>query len=227
MPVVSIIGNGRIARAIRERLMDAPGWTLGRVLVRHASPETTTEEDAFFSHAADLIIDAAGPAALKQHGLRCLAHADLWTIGAAALADHGFRHELEDEARRQGRRIRLFSNGLAAPLPRADHLHITIRRPGLGETWSGPLCGAVARYPDELNSAVAAALAGPGLDQTKVTLEDSSTGGEHALYAEGTTSCGRWKRSVHFDSPDSSAVHPVSAQILEALRREAQAFRYD
>ncbi|MCB1430938.1 MAG: DUF108 domain-containing protein [Alphaproteobacteria bacterium] len=230
MPVVSIIGNGRIARPIRGRLDDAPGWALGRVLVRRDAPDiagAVTGEDAFFSYPADLIIDAAGPAALRQHGLRCLAHADLWTIGTAALADDGFRQELEAEASRHDRQVRLFSNGLAAPLPRAEHLYITIRRPGLDDPWSGPLRDAVLRHPDELNSAVAAALAGPGVDKTRVTLEDSGPGGEHALYAEGTTSCGRWKRSVHFISPDASMIHPVSAQILEALRREIQAFRFD
>ena len=144
-----------------------------------------------------------------------------------ALADDGFRDDLRAAAVQYGRRIRLFSNGLAAPLLPAAHLHVTVRRPGLGAQWTGGLREAARRHPDELNSAVAAALAGPGLDATTVTMEDSGPGGEHALLAEGVSAHGRWSRRIAFDPPDTGAMHPVSAQILAALRRETEPLRFD
>ena len=61
----------------------------------------------------DLIVEAAGPAALAEHGARALAVADVWTVSGAALADPRLYEELEAAGRRSGHRLRLLSGAIA------------------------------------------------------------------------------------------------------------------
>ena len=94
---VSIIGAGRIGRDVIDFVISAPDLMLCRVLTRNGNFDTSDPQD-FFATPVDLIIDAAGPAAIRMFGRDALSRANLWTVGAAALADDHFRDEIKRAA---------------------------------------------------------------------------------------------------------------------------------
>ncbi len=220
---VSLIGAGRIGGAVAAFLRTAPGLNPGRVQTRSGDP------GALFAAPADLVIDTAGPEGLRAFGPRALERGDLWTVGAAALADAGFRDEMIAAARDHGTTLTLFSPwvaGLGHGLPgEARHLHIRAERPGIGATWAGPLAEAVRLFPNDLNAAVAAALCGPGIASTTVEMADSGPGGAHRIEARLATAFATFTSTAVFDDAPG-ATHPTAAAIIGALRRQGSALRY-
>ncbi|HPE26109.1 MAG TPA: DUF108 domain-containing protein [Albidovulum sp.] len=225
---VSVIGAGRIGRAVIDFVGRAPGLRLGRVLSRSGLPDTA-DADAFFTAPADLIIDTAGPGALRAFGPRALGCTDLWTVGAAALADDALRAGMEAAAVRAGHALTLFTPwfaGIGHGLPHEVRgLHIRAERPGIGAPWSGALADAVLQFPDDLNSAVAAALCGPGIAATTVEMSDSGPGGAHRIEARLVTGFATFRSVAEFTG-DPGASHPTAAAIIGALRRAGSALRH-
>jgi len=225
---VSVIGAGKIGRQVIAFIKQTPGLTLGRVLSRSGVPDTG-DAATFFTTPADIVIDAAGPDALRAFGPQALLHADLWTVGAAALADDDLRSRLLGIAKRHAHVLRLFSpwiSGIACSAPDpAARLRIRVQRPGLGEGWAGPLREAVSLLPDELNSAVAAAMCGPGIDASMVELADAGSKGPHRIDATLTNTTGTFATSVEF-YPQGGGPHPTAAAIAGALQMDDQTMRY-
>lgn len=232
---INIIGAGRIARPVLAYLRTAPAWRLGLCLVRDAgaaaAPEATADADRFFAEPADLIIEAAGPGALRRHGARALASADVWTVSASALADPGLFAGLEAAGRAHGHRLRLLPGALggldgvaAASIDPEARLHVTASRPGMtgiaGEVFSGRLDEAVLRHGNEINIAVTAALAGPGVATTTVRLDDPGPGGAHVLGLSIDSRFGRFSATAEIEPDPAKRMHPVAACIIAALERE-------
>lgn len=219
--VVSVIGAGRIGATVTAHLQTAPDYRLGRVLTRSGVPDTG-QIDEFLSTQADLIIDAAGPSALASYGVACLRRAELWSVGAAALADETLRQALRQSAQSAGTRLRLFAPwafGIGCvPVQDGQSLTLRIARPGL-TNWDGPLAEAISRFPDELNFAMAAALCGPGVAATCVDLRD----GAHCLEAWLTTSGMTYHSSVCFDG---TGPHPTAQSLIAALDARLAPFAY-
>ncbi|MBB94851.1 MAG: hypothetical protein CML68_09645 [Rhodobacteraceae bacterium] len=209
--VVSVIGAGRIGRHVIDHVTDAPWLRPGRVLTRTEGP------GAFWTTPADIIIDAAGPSALRAHGAACLARADLWTVSAAALVDDGFRQDLLDVARNAGTRLRLFAPWVAGiaemPAGHATRLDLRISRPGSGAEFTGPLRAAARAFPDELNFAVAAALCGPGIEATRVEMTDAAP---HRLEATLHAPEGSFRSEMTFSG---QGTHPTALALMGALDR--------
>ncbi|HYF18069.1 MAG TPA: aspartate dehydrogenase domain-containing protein, partial [Ramlibacter sp.] len=173
---LAIVGAGRIGAPVLAA--ELPGWQVVGVLVRQAAdrPEPFTSDlDEFLAKQPDLIVELAGPAALAAVGERCLAIADVWTVSPAALADAAVAARLESAARASGHRLRILPGAFAgldgvsaASAAGGASLHLDIDlMPGPGPAelrFSGTVREAAARYPNAVNIAVAAALAGPGLD---------------------------------------------------------------
>jgi predicted dinucleotide-utilizing enzyme len=239
--VVSVIGAGRIAAPVIAHIREAPGLRLGTILTRgpgRGIADGVTDIGAFLASPADIVIDAAGPGALRQYGPRILAQAELWTVGASALADDDFRERMRDAALRHGRTLRLFSDWLAAAdqcVPGVPaRLRIRAARPGLGgrpgtipgTIYEGPLREAARLYPNDVNSAVAAALCGPGLDNTVIELIESGPDGEHAIHGEIEIGALRLTTQVDLGSAETGALHPVAGALIAALERRTQPFRY-
>ncbi|MBF9028855.1 DUF108 domain-containing protein [Rhodobacterales bacterium HKCCE3408] len=219
---VSVIGAGRIGSDVIDYLRSAPGLRLGRVLTRTGPPDNNDPE-TFLSGSARLIIDAAGPGALRVLGPRCLGAADLWTVGAAALADQRLLDQAMAAAEAAGTQLRLFAPWALGPqvAPRASirSLSLTVSRPGL-TAWRGSVREAASLFPDEVNFAVAAALNGPGLDRTEVEFEDSAPGTTHRIISVSETEAGTCTSSIEF-VPEGR--HPTALSLIAALEKLAAA----
>jgi aspartate dehydrogenase len=244
---LGVIGCGRIALPVLQACVEGSlaGWALGGVLARTSRPAApgsqaspagpagidwvTSDADLFFSLGLDLIVEAAGPGALAEHGARALAVADVWTVSGAALADPRLCEELEASGRRSGHRLRLLSgaiaglDGIAMAFADPDAtLKLEVDLPAAegeaGRLFYGTVREAARRYPDGVNVAVAAALAGPGLD--RATVEVSRHDSRHRLALAARSRHAQVLVSV--EPRADAGLHPVAACILACLRCESQ-----
>jgi predicted dinucleotide-utilizing enzyme len=215
---VNLIGKGRIGAAVAAWLAASPRYRLQAVIGRGTQDWP----------AAPLAIDTAGPAALRAHGARLLAEGEVWTVGAAALIDPGFRAALGAAARHP---LRLFTPWLAgpalAPPGTGATLHIAQAAPRLGPApgliFEGPLAEAARRFPDHLNTATAAALTGPGIEATTIALSSTPDGGPHTIRARFAMPGQTVDTAVAFDG---TGPHPVASAIIAALARRDDWLRY-
>lgn len=217
---ITLIGRGRIGTQVAEALRDLPGYRLSAVLGR----------DARDLSPADLVIDTAGPQALRRFGADALRVGELWTVGAAALIDPALREDLWTLARDTGHRLRLFTgwiNGPALCPPSVPaRLYIRQSAPDLldrpGVVFNGPLAEAASRFPDHLNTAFATALCGPGIENTRITLWSTPQGGPHRIAARFTMPGQTIRSDIRFDRPGP---HPVASAIVAALARRSDPVR--
>lgn len=221
MKTVSVIGYGQIGGALVRGIADLDGWQLGQVLTRHLVPDLanhTLDLESFLAHPANLIVDAAGHDVLRAVGPRALACAPVWSVGAVAMAEPAFRARVASASRQSGHHLRLFACGMGNMPLSARRLWITMRGPVIKETWTGPLSHAIARWPDQLNTAVAAALNGPGLDATELTLQSGHPDAPHEIAIVAESDGMTWDRTIRFNlCPD--APHPVARMLLSELAR--------
>ncbi|MBL4757751.1 MAG: aspartate dehydrogenase [Rhizobiales bacterium] len=167
-----------------------------------------------FSIAPDLVADCGGHAALRAHGPAILrGGTDLVTISIGALANAGLATELENAARSGNAQLRLASGSIgaldilsAAMTGGLEEIIYRGRKPPSGWKGSpaeqaleldsltqaaihfkGSARKAALQYPKNANVAAAVALAGPGLDETKVELiaDPAITRNIHEIEASG------------------------------------------
>ena len=221
---ISVIGNGRIGSALIEHITRSPDLVLGRVLTRSGQPDTKDIE-AFLASPADLIIEVAGPDALRAYGTKCLGVADVRSVGGAALADTVLHAEMIKIASITGTRLRLFSPwayGIdTAPQAAIRSLKITMGRPGM-QHFSGPLHEAAKLFPGEVNFAVAAALRGPGIEKTDITLGPTNESDCHQITTECETEAGSISASIQFAR---TGRHPTALSLIAALEDQLSPVR--
>lgn len=232
-----LIGCGRIGLPIIEcwRAGGLPGWALSGVLARSPRPfgalQSTDDADAFFGIGHDLIVEVAGPLALAMHGERALGCADVWTVDATALAEPALLDALQAAGTRSGRRLRVMSGAIAGldgvAMASVDP-HAVLRvdvdlLPGPGtrhKVFSGTAREAARRYPDHVNVATTAALAGPGLDATRVDVYHPGPVTRHRLALRADSRYGIVEASL--EPIRTAGAHPVAACVIAALRAELQ-----
>lgn len=220
---VAVIGKGKIAAPVIEWLEQSASYRLVARIGRHGEVPPNVH----------LTIDCAGPDALRQHGAAALEHGDLWTVGASALARDRFRLKLEETAKRTGHRLRLFTGwiGSVRLLPKAvsAKLHIEQAAPGLahepGVLFDGRLEDAAGRYGDCLNTAFAAALSGPGIENTTLKLSSTPPGGHHYIRSVLRSPCGILTSEADL-APSASGLHPVAAAVIAALEKRHHWMEY-
>ena len=208
-----------------------------------------TDPAAFLARDRDLIIECAGPAALARHGAAALRCADVWTSSAAALADSVLADALAAAGQGSGHRLRVLAGAIAgldgiatiATDPAAT-LQLSIDLPPASVSLSASVsasasasasaCGdetvvdsgsvrAVAlRHPDLVNVAVAAALAGPGLDRSRLQLLRPPPG-RHRLRVDAQGRTGRMRLDLDL-SPVMPGRHPVAMAIIAAMRQAVE-----
>ncbi len=231
----ALIGQGRIGAPVVQAWRDGAlaGWTLAAVLVREApsdaEPWVTTDIGTFLASAPDLIVEAAGPAALATHAVAALAVADLWTVSAAALADADLAARIEQQALRHGHRLRVLAGAIAGldgvAMSSVDPdvaLDLEIELPPgaqpAGERFRGSVRDAAALFPNSVNVAAAAALAGPGLDATRIRVSHPGDVARNRLALTAESRFG----TVHAEVLPrvGPGFHPVAASIVAALQQQ-------
>lgn len=191
----------------------------------------------------ELIVDCAGHSGLAAHGPDALrAGYPVITLAVGALAEDGLAGRLEAAAREGGTRLVLASGAIgaldclsAARVGRLDRVRYVGRKPpsgwmgspaeqaldltamdGAPQThFSGSARQAATDYPKNANVAAAVALAGIGLDDTRVELvaDPGLERNVHEIEAEGAF--GRFAFRIEGlalpDNPRSSALAAMSA----------------
>lgn len=233
---LGLVGCGRIGAPVLAacRAGQLTGWEVCSVLVRaDASRDAlfTTELGSFIGTQPDLVVEVAGPAALASVGEAVLRCADLWTTSGAALADEALLLRLQAAGRSSGHRLRVLPgaiaglDGVAAAAAAAD---ATVRLdvellPGPAaaeQRFSGTVREAARRFPNAVNVAVAAALAGTGLDATHIEVRHPGPVPRNRLVLHARSAAG----TLHVEvQPElGSGVHPVACSVIAALHRELQ-----
>ncbi|HLE97452.1 MAG TPA: aspartate dehydrogenase [Candidatus Thermoplasmatota archaeon] len=154
----------------------------------------------------DLVVECASQAAVHAYAERVLAAGkDLVVLSVGALADDALRGRLLAAARASGRRIHVPSGALAgldgvhaAAVAGLEEVVLTTSKPpaALGlpadleaarVVFDGPAREAVARFPKNVNVAATLALAGLGLDRTRVRIvaDPALKRNRHELLARG------------------------------------------
>lgn len=163
-----------------------------------------------------------------MHGARALECADVWSVSGSALADPQLMSALEETGVRSGHRLRLVAGAIAgldavaagAVDPRAE-LRLAIDLPpndsAPGLAFSGSVREAAKRFPDGANVAVAAALAGSGLDRSLVEV----TRPEAPRHRLALTVRSRFGTTTTSTEPRlAPGTHPVAACLIAELQRE-------
>jgi aspartate dehydrogenase len=217
----------------------------------NAAPEVTNDPERFFAHGFDAVLEGAGHESVIAHGERALdAGADLLVTSVGALADDAFRDRLIAAARRNGRRLILPSAGIGAldilsgaAVGGLEEVEIVVRkqpeawkgtpgealvdldrltRPAL--LYEGPVRDGAKAYPKNVNISAAVALAGIGLDRTRLKIVADPTIETHVVEVHAKGAFGRF----HFvedvrptlDNPKTGVL--VGMAVVKAVRQLTQ-----
>ncbi|ODT66479.1 MAG: hypothetical protein ABS75_27285 [Pelagibacterium sp. SCN 63-23] len=237
---LGIIGAGRIARAVMAGIRngEAGAYEVCAVLARRQADRTditaplTTDRTEFLAAAPDLIIEAAGPTALAEHGEAALAVADLWSISGMALADLALAGRLEAAGRQSGHRLRLLGGAIAG----LDAAAIAARDPGAririeaitdeasagAPAFTGTARQAMAQLHG-VNVVAAAAIAGTGLDATELVFFERRPGARRYFNIHIESRLGNYVMSSSPNlSPETGATTIVAASVITALLQAQQ-----
>jgi len=193
------IGGEVVAAAERRELagVDLAAVLVRRPRAEPAARLVTADPDAFFRERFDAVLECAGHQAVRDHGARALsAGSALLVTSAGALTDDTLLDSLLAAAERGQSRLIVPSAGIGALDILAgaaqgglDEVTVTVRKDPLSwkgteaETlcdldrleapvtlYDGPVREGARRYPQNVNISAAAALAGIGLDRTRLVI---------------------------------------------------------
>ncbi len=243
MKKIALIGAGRIAREVVSLLTDndRQEWEIDIALARKSGersgfPFPVTENiERLLEQKPDLVIETAGPDALKQFGEAALAVADVWSVSAAALADEIFYKKLEDAGRRSDHHLKLVSGaigGLDALAAMAvnpnSHFHFIAGTAGKDNPAEWPFTGTVRQATQQfhgINVLAAAALAAKGFDEVTVDHEQLAKGASRHFELLANGPLGHFRIIVEPASDPIRGTRLVAASIIAALRQETAAIR--
>jgi aspartate dehydrogenase len=214
-----------------------------------------TEIADFLAADLQLAVEVAGHGAVISHGERILAAGlDLALISVGSLADDGFRQRLEQAAVQGGGRVLLPIGAIAGldgllALRRAGLSSVTYTSTKPPASWkdtpadglfdldaltertvifSGTAADAARLYPKNANLAAVVALAGLGLQATRVQLvaDPSATGNSGLIEAEGPSSTltVRVAGASAASNPKTSQITGMS--VLAALENRGSALAF-
>lgn len=217
---VLLIGYGAIAREVMRRIAPDEPSRIRWLLVRGSRPTGNDGPEVIGSldelrGKPDLVVEAAGHAAVVQHGAAILKRGiDLAVISIGALADQKLYDALADAARTGKSKLLLPAGAIggadalaAARTGGLDRVVYTSRKPPRawkgtpGEKvtdldalkapatlYEGNAREAATLYPQNANVAATIALAGIGFEKTEVKLvaDPAANGNIHHIEAAGT-----------------------------------------
>lgn len=222
---LALIGCGAIGSAVLGLLRDDAAIEITAIVVREAADASFLTRARGLAPGAeivrsvpwpdvDLVVEAAGHAAIEQHVLPALAHGiDCIVTSVGALSAEGLPERLEAAARAGGAQVRLIAGAIgaidalaAARVGGLDFVCYTGRKPPAAWTgtpaelhvdlralmsevviFEGTAREAARLYPKNANVAATASFAGLGLDRTQVRLiaDPAVTQNVHFLEARG------------------------------------------
>jgi aspartate dehydrogenase len=231
----------------------APGVVVAAVLTRRPRPDEARamiDPQRFFATGLDAVLECAGHDAVRAHGERTLdAGADLLVTSAGALADEALISRLWTAAARNGRRLRVPSAGIgaldilsAAAVGGLTRVEIVVRKDilswrgtaaeathdlaGLTEAavlYDGPVREGAQLYPQNVNIAAAAALAGIGLDRTRLTIVADPALAQHVVEVHAEGAFGRFDFTENVVPSDNPKTGRLAAMALVKTVRQLAA----
>lgn len=255
---VGLIGFGQIGKSVTEELTggEAADARIVATLVRReqAAAEAgaiapTSDLATFLAADAELVVEVAGHAALRQYAVPVLeAGKDLLTISVGAFADAAFLDEVTSAAVRTGRRVHVAPGAIAgldmisaAALAPIDSVrHTTRKNPRAftveqldGRTpdrealllFDGLARDGVRRFPENVNVAAAVSLAGVGLDRTRLRVYADPNVERNQHEVEVVGYFGRLRIEVeNIPSANPKTGRIVALSIVNALRNRTRPF---
>jgi aspartate dehydrogenase len=231
---IGLIGLGAIGRIVAGAVDSgkAGDWRIDAVLTRSlprpARAGHVADPAAFFPVPVDLYIECAGPAALASLGEEALRRADVWSVSGAALADTALSKKLEAVGRASGHRLRLVSGAIggldalqAFACAPGLAVEVSVAAPDLAEPFEAAAVEAARLLPNGVNVAVAAALAGAGLERTRVRLA-RGPGNERELTLSARGALGSLRTALRPVTDPSNDLHIVASSLIAALRQADQ-----
>jgi len=247
---LGLIGYGAIGRHIEVARID--DVELVAVLVKRARRDQriTHEPGRFFAAPMDVVVECAGHDAVRFYGERVLEHgADLLVTSVGAFADDALFDRLLATARANGRRLFLPSAGIgaldilsAAAVGGLDSVTVTVRKdPSAWKgtaaeelvdlaslsapriVFDGPVREGARLYPQNVNISAAAAIAGIGLDRTRLVIVADPTIATHIVELEATGAFGRFsfREDVAVSEENRKTGKLVAMALVKSVRQLA------
>lgn len=238
MKKIALIGAGRIAHEVVALLTekDRQEWEIGIALARRSGERSgflfpvTDSIDRLLDQKPDLVIETAGPDALKQYGEAALAVADVWSVSAAALSDEPFYKRLEHTGRRSGHHLRLVSGAIggldalaAMAVNPGSRFHFIAGTAGKDTPSEWPFSGTIRQATQQfhgINVLAAAALAAKGFDEVTVDHEQLAQDAARHFELLANGPLGHFRIIVEPASEPARGTRLVAASIVAALRQE-------
>jgi aspartate dehydrogenase len=247
---LGLIGYGAIGRRIEDSRID--NVELVAVLVKRArgSEHITNDPDRFFAAHLDVVAECAGHETVRTYGQRIFERgADFLVTSVGAFTDDALFDRLLTAARANGRRLILPSAGIgaldilsAAAVGGLDSVTVTVRKdPSAWKgtvaeklvdldalrasrvVFDGPVREGARLYPQNVNISAAAALAGLGLDRTRVVIVADPTITTHIVELEASGAFGRFSflEDVAVSEENRKTGKLVAMAIVKSVRQLA------
>lgn len=247
---LGLIGYGAIGKHVEAARLD--DIDLIAVLVKRPRNvgQLTHEPDRFFSHRFDAVAECAGHDAVRAHGERVLeGGADFLVTSVGAFTDTALFDRLLAAAKASARRLILPSAGIgaldilsAAAVGGLESVTVTVRKDPTAwkgtvaeksldldtlkephVVFDGPVREGARLYPQNVNISAAAALAGIGLDKTRLVIVADPTIDTHIVELEAGGAFGRFtfREDVAISEENRKTGKLVAMAIVKSIRQLA------
>ncbi len=247
---LGLIGYGAIGRHVEAARLD--DIDLVAVLVKRPRNDgrLTHEPDRFFTHTFDAVAECAGHDAVRTHGQRVLeGGADFLVTSVGAFTDTALFDRLLAAAKANARRLILPSAGIgaldilsSAAVGGLESVTVTVHKDPSAwkgtvaeklidldalETphvvFDGPVREGARLYPQNVNISAAAALAGLGLDKTRLVIVADPTIDTHIVELEAQGAFGRFtfREDVAVSEENRKTGKLVAMAVVKSVRQLA------